>query len=55
MNIPCTTHVGDQDQVEVRVAIDCESYSSFLHTGHSVITKTHIKLAEATKIEPIEV
>ncbi len=34
MNIPCTCDVGDQNQVEVRVAIDGESNSSFLHTRH---------------------
>lgn len=37
MNIPCTSHVGDQNQVEVRVTINGEPYSSLSHTRHSVI------------------
>lgn len=33
-DVPCTRDVGDQNQIEVGVAVDCEPYSSFLHTRH---------------------
>ena len=36
MDVPCTAHVGHQNQVEVRVTVYAEPYSSFLHTRHSV-------------------
>jgi hypothetical protein len=40
MGNSCTRDVGDQNQVEVRVAIDCEPYSSLFYTWHSsIITK----------------
>lgn len=31
VDIPCTSNVGDENQIEVRVSIDCEPHSSFLH------------------------
>jgi hypothetical protein len=32
MNISSTTNIGHQDKVEVRVTVDCESYTSSSHT-----------------------
>jgi hypothetical protein len=37
MYISSSTNVCDQNQVEVRVSIDCEPDPSFLHTGDSVL------------------
>lgn len=35
-DVASTSHVGDQNQVEVGVAVDCEPYASFPRTGHSI-------------------
>ena len=45
IDIPCTRDVVDQNQVEVRVSINCEPYSSLFHTRHPVfiIKKTKTK------------
>lgn len=40
-NIPCTSHVGDQNQVEVTEAVDCESYPSSLPAWHPVNKQTY--------------
>lgn len=34
MDVAGASYVGDEDQVEVRVAIDGEPYSTLLHTGY---------------------
>lgn len=35
-NIPCTRHVGDQNQVEITESVDSESNSTLLSAWHSV-------------------
>ena len=42
VDVPGAADVADQYQVEVRVTIDCEPYSSFLHTGHPVKTSKQL-------------
>lgn len=34
VHVSCPTHVRDQDQIEVRVAVDCKPYAPFLCTGY---------------------
>lgn len=44
MHVPGATHVRDKDQVEVRVAVDCEPYASPSHAGYPTITKKRGKI-----------
>ena len=51
MYISSSTNICDQNQVEVWVSIDCESDSSFLHTGDSVLRQPKRKSVKLVSLK----